>query len=101
MRTITRTGSSIALALLLLPACGGSSAPPPSDVDEDDTCAGYSPSHQCMNPDNFELCRALEAECPGQVLVMESCPLQFSCPSADAEGADPDAPVESAPSESP
>lgn len=101
---MSRLGLVCAFASIVLSVgCGGSPPPPASDVDEDSTCAGYSPSHQCMNPDNFELCRALESECPGQVVVMESCPLQFSCPSAEgADEAGGDAPVtsdEAAPTE--
>jgi hypothetical protein len=33
----------------------------------------------CMNEDNLAECKTAQAECPGNVLVMESCPLQFGC----------------------
>ena len=32
-----------------------------------------------MNEDNYKHCLKAEAKCPGKVLTLESCPLQFSC----------------------
>lgn len=51
------------------------------DVASDDaaTCAGLSATDSCMNEENFAACQAAEAQCPGSVAVMESCPLQFAC----------------------
>jgi hypothetical protein len=79
--------TTLALLALLLVACGSSTYPPPGAPDGDtgadpspDTCGGYGPNDACMNEDNFAACQAREAECPGQVLVLESCPLQFACP---------------------
>jgi hypothetical protein len=46
-----------------------------------DRCEGYGPNDSCMNEDNFRECQEAAAECPGAVLVLESCPLQFRCPS--------------------
>lgn len=72
--------TTLAMLALLLVACG-SSTYPPSDADPSpDSCGGYGPNDACMNEDNFAACQVREAECPGQVLVLESCPLQFACP---------------------
>ncbi len=80
---------AIALSLsLVATACDKpSSATPPVDpATEDDgatgtgTCAGHAPTDTCMDENNFAQCQKMEAECPGEVLVMESCPLQFGCP---------------------
>ena len=72
--------TTLALLALLLMACG-SSTHPPADADPSAaTCGGYGPNDACMNEDNFAACQAREAECPGQVLALESCPLQFACP---------------------
>ncbi len=51
----------------------------PVASDNGDTCAGYSVTDSCMNEENFAACQAAEAQCPGSVAVMESCPLQFAC----------------------
>lgn len=56
-------------------------APDEPVSSEEETCAGYRASDSCMNEDNFAECLAAEAECPGSVAVMESCPLQFACDS--------------------
>ncbi len=51
-----------------------------ADAPAPDTCLGqYRVDSPCMNEDNFAACQAAEAECPGWVAVMESCPLQFRC----------------------
>ena len=33
----------------------------------------------CMNEDNYADCLEVEANCSGSLLILESCPLQFSC----------------------
>lgn len=38
-----------------------------------------APSAACMNQDNHARCLALAKKCPGKVLQLESCPLQFAC----------------------
>lgn len=56
----------------LLAACGTTDAPSESmclEIEDD----------ACMNEDNLQECLDAEAECPGTVLIMESCPLQFGC----------------------
>ena len=77
------------LALVTLMACGGSEDPPPSSEpgstgDEAppaaETCEGYAPTDGCMNETAFAQCQEMAAQCPGEVQVMESCPLQFGCP---------------------
>lgn len=72
----------IVLFALSAIACGTSTHPPaaPDGDTASETCAGHGPNDSCMNEDNFAQCQAREAECPGQVLVLESCPLQFACP---------------------
>lgn len=74
--------AALLLFTLLLTACG-SSTHSPSSADAEpapQTCAGYGPNDACMNEESFAACLAREAQCPGQVLVLESCPLQFACP---------------------
>mmetsp|Transcript_19348 Transcript_19348/g.35578 ORF Transcript_19348/g.35578 Transcript_19348/m.35578 type:complete len:204 (+) Transcript_19348:85-696(+) len=47
------------------------------------TCQPYSvcgePSDACMNDENFRVCKDLEDSGCTNILVMESCPLQFAC----------------------
>jgi hypothetical protein len=38
-----------------------------------------APTEGCMNADNHKACLEAEAKCPGKVLTLESCPLQFAC----------------------
>ena len=49
------------------------------------TCQPYSvcgePSDACMNNENFRVCKDLEDSGCTNILVMESCPLQFACAS--------------------
>lgn len=40
----------------------------------------YTLDDPCITADNLQQCEDMAAQCPGQVLVMESCPLQFGCP---------------------
>lgn len=67
---------------LALTACGASSTPP-DDATSDtqsDVCEGHRVTDACMNADNFRQCQEMAAQCPGEVQVLESCPLQFACP---------------------
>ncbi len=48
-------------------------------------CAGHSPTEPCMNEENFAECQRLETECPGSIVDLESCPLQFACAPAHHE----------------
>lgn len=69
--------------LAALIACGASSTvleDSSSDTAPSDTCEGYRVTDACMNEDNFQQCRDAAARCPGEVQVLESCPLQFRCP---------------------
>ncbi|AKF09907.1 hypothetical protein DB32_007056 [Sandaracinus amylolyticus] len=71
----------IAIALLAI-GCG-SSAPPAQSSDgspSDDACAGYHAGDACITEENLAQCREMAAQCGGEVLVLESCPLQFACP---------------------
>ncbi|MDQ3034226.1 MAG: hypothetical protein M3Y87_17590 [Myxococcota bacterium] len=65
----------------MLTACGSAAPEPQSGADDaSDSCAGYRRTDACITDENFAQCRAREEECPGQVLALESCPLQFACP---------------------
>lgn len=70
--------TTFALAMLL--GCGASTPAPQSVDDAGASCAGNRATDACMNEDNFAACRQRESECPGEVIVLESCPLQFACP---------------------
>ncbi len=76
-------------------ACGsGTDAPAPPSADDSvspdtgdgfggaasDTCEGYRLGDDCIHEDNFAECQKMAAQCPGEVQVLESCPLQFTCP---------------------
>ena len=55
----------------------------PGLPEDDDDAAGnceYTLEDPCMTADNLEQCEDASAQCPGMVMVMESCPLQFGCP---------------------
>jgi hypothetical protein len=44
-------------------------------------CEDLKESNQgCWNSELSEKCQELHAECPGQIVVMESCPVQLACP---------------------
>lgn len=66
--------SLVALAALLLSiACG------PGEPSE--FCAqALEDNAACLSNDAAEVCAAAEERCPGQVLIAESCPVQFRCP---------------------
>lgn len=69
-----RFALSLSSALLALAtACGpGASS---------DFCVQALEDHAaCLTATAAEDCEAANDECPGEVLVAESCPVQFSCP---------------------
>ncbi|HJK91498.1 MAG TPA: hypothetical protein RMH85_14920 [Polyangiaceae bacterium LLY-WYZ-15_(1-7)] len=72
------------LLLLLALACGSSTEPAQdSSSGADAPAAGdcdYELGDPCITEENLAACQARAAECPGEVLVLESCPLQFACP---------------------
>jgi hypothetical protein len=71
--------SIIAVPLLsLLMGCGAGT--PSATAASGTDCDAYRAGDACVTDENLAQCRALAARCPGQVLVMESCPLQFACP---------------------
>jgi hypothetical protein len=49
--------------------------------EEDTQCP--SPDDLCMTDENgrsfYDLCRAVEDDCPGDLAILESCPYQFAC----------------------
>ena len=51
-----------------------------SDTSVGESCEGYRIGDSCIDESNFAQCQQMAAQCPGQVQVMESCPLQFACP---------------------
>lgn len=76
--------TTMIFVLGMLLGCGGTTPEPQSGGngggDAGESCAGHRATDACMNDDNFAACQQREAECPGAVLVLESCPLQFRCP---------------------
>lgn len=54
--------------------------PDTSVSNDDEACEGYSLGDSCIDESNFAQCQEMAAQCPDQVQVMESCPLQFACP---------------------
>ena len=53
-----------------------------TDTDAMDTSAAWTcpePTDSCMNEENYQECLDVVATCEGEILIMESCPLQFGC----------------------
>jgi len=48
-----------------------------NSVDADNECPLATDS--CMNDENHQACLDVVATCDGNLLIMESCPLQFGC----------------------
>jgi hypothetical protein len=69
---------SLLLSLLLLTACD-----PEAPVDDADATAHceeiQSSDSACMGDEQLTECTDCYLECGGPCLVLESCPLQFSC----------------------
>lgn len=65
----------VVVPLLALAAC-----PAPPDPDPGFCTDLMEADSACMNEDNLADCEEANEACPGEVLVMESCPLQFGCP---------------------
>ena len=61
------------ILLLVLVGCGVSAA------DSASVCP--APTDPCMNEDNYQECLDAEASCTGNLVLLESCPLQFGCDS--------------------
>ncbi len=66
------------LTAIVLVACGGNRGEAPS-VQERGDC-DYKPGDSCITEENLARCKGMAAKGPGEVLAMESCPLQFACP---------------------
>ena len=64
------------VSLLFTVGCPG----PSGDEDDASGDCSYTLDDPCMTADNLEQCEDASAQCPGMVMVMESCPLQFACP---------------------
>ena len=65
--------ASVLATALCLAACESS----PSDTGPAWTCP--EPTESCMDEDNYQQCLDVTATCEGEILIMESCPLQFGC----------------------
>lgn len=50
-----------------------------------------APTAACMNEENHAQCLEIAAACKGEILQLESCPLQFSCSDDSAGPPAPDA----------
>lgn len=72
---------SFAFALV---ACDGGTPPPIPDsggvVTSGVSCGGRQAGEPCVTDGSIAQCRVREEQCPGEVIVLESCPLQFACP---------------------
>lgn len=73
-----RTSIIIVTLLVLTMGCGAGT--PSANTASRTDCDAYRAGDACVTDENVAQCRALAAQCPGQVRVMESCPLQFACP---------------------
>gem|GEM_PF-6182335 len=83
--------SCFAVLFLFASACtsggtSGADSATPDKPDKPDPSKVDAPVSECpaatdgcMNEDNAAECRARAKECPGKVLTLKSCPLQFSC----------------------
>lgn len=86
-------------ALLLAAACGPKPAANPPDGGSDPppaTGAAQCPAADapCMDADNHAACLEVAATCTGEIVQLESCPLQFACSTGDAGGDATDSPEE-------
>lgn len=74
---------AIGVATAALLACDKPTSPgeTPDDAGSADPtiCAGHKEGDPCVDAEAFAACKEAEAECPGEVVTMESCPLQFAC----------------------
>ena len=50
-----------------------------ASVEESDVCSSFSLGQPCVTTDNIVACKRLEESGCKEILVMESCPLQFAC----------------------
>ena len=69
----------LALLALALPLVGCPSAPTPAADTPASESSCPSELNKCLDEENRQRCLEVEKNCPGQVLILESCPLQFSC----------------------
>ena len=52
------------------------------DQNAEDTYEGMCPllTEPCMNIENHQACIDVEVNCDSEIVFLESCPLQFACP---------------------
>lgn len=81
------------LSLAVVSACGGEADEPtvegstgtesPGSTGDhsasSDACNGHRVDDTYIDEEAFAACLEMEAQCPGAVLELESCPLQFAC----------------------
>lgn len=64
-------------------ACGTTPTPAASEPANSPAPAASADcpaaSEPCMNEDNLAVCLSVAKKCPGKVVQLESCPLQFAC----------------------
>ncbi len=83
-------------ALLIAAACGPKpTANPPDGGSEPTPATGEArcpaADEPCMNADNHAACLEVAATCEGEIVQLESCPLQFACADGDTAGGPDDA----------
>jgi hypothetical protein len=66
------------VAITLAAACG-SSQPPADDATPGGVCP-YTTDDACVDQDALAQCEIMATRCGDDMVVMESCPLQFACP---------------------
>jgi hypothetical protein len=54
-------------------------APETPSAPSDPASRCPAPTDSCMNEDNHAQCLEIAASCDGEILQLESCPLQFAC----------------------
>ena len=67
------------LIAALLAGCGSNASSTEPDGTTPAEGCPYAVDDPCMNEDNHAACLEVASKCPGEVVQLESCPLQFSC----------------------
>ncbi len=71
---------SVVFALM---ACDGAPGPSPDSGGVPTSglsCGGVQAGEPCVTDSSIAQCRVREGQCPGEVILLESCPVQFACP---------------------
>lgn len=75
MRTLAMMWLAVGLA-----GCDGADPGSDSGGGRGMSCAGMRAGQPCVSDASIAQCRVREEQCPGEVIVLESCPVQFVCP---------------------